>query len=315
MRRCSGEPAAPAVQSVAGSAALARHLFPRHADPPPRALRTRRALLQLQADNTELQAEIQHLAATLRAALASSPEAGQAGCLDGEPSFQHAAQHHPDLQHILQDLGQHQHSHAHLATGTPACSGGGDSGAHFDVATGAAGAPPVYHQPTEVSQATLSCSMQHPGSICCSKLSAAVDPEGASCAVSLHTTARCTADGATVHRHLSPEELRALAAHALVSAAHSFSQQAAAEYRAKGGPQQVGGGCTANDCGCVTALRTAGGAARPQPKCLPLGSPALNRRNHSSCRCAGCGVAARRAGAGAGPGAGGQRRAHASLPV
>jgi hypothetical protein len=145
---------------------------------------------------------------------------------------------------MLRDLEQHKHSHAHLALDAPACSGGGDSHAHLD------GAPtPVYHQPTGVSQATLSCSMQHPGSICCSKLSAAVEPEGDACTVSLHTTARCTADGATVHRHLAPEELRALAAHALVSAAHSFSQAAAAEYRAKGGPQQVRGWVRASGLG------------------------------------------------------------------
>ena len=102
---------------------------------------------------------------------------------------------------------------------------------------------PQYHQPAEVSQATLSCSMQHPGSICCSKLSSTVDPGGAACTISLHTTARCTADDATVHRHLSPEELRALAAHALVGAAHTFSQVATAEYRAsKGAPQVRRGG-------------------------------------------------------------------------
>ncbi len=52
-------------------------------------------------------------------------------------------------------------------------------------------------------------------------------------------TCRCTADDSTVHRHLAPEELRALAAHALVGAAHSFSQAATADYRKRLGPPQV----------------------------------------------------------------------------
>ena len=43
-----------------------------------------------------------------------------------------------------------------------------------------------------------------------------------------------------MHRHLEPEELRALAAHALVGAAHSFSQAATADYRKRLGPPQVG---------------------------------------------------------------------------
>ncbi|KAL4858171.1 hypothetical protein ACK3TF_001664 [Chlorella vulgaris] len=50
---------------------------------------------------------------------------------------------------------------------------------------------------------------------------------------------RCTADDATIHRHLAPEELRSLAAQALVSAAHSFSLAAATEYRLKAGPPEA----------------------------------------------------------------------------
>lgn len=75
--------------------------------------------------------------------------------------------------------------------------GGGTTLASLDTLPGAAAVPP-YHQPTSVSHATLSCSMQHPGSICCSKLSSAMDPGGAACTVSLHTTARWVASGAVV---------------------------------------------------------------------------------------------------------------------
>lgn len=68
---------------------------------------------------------------------------------------------------------------------------------------------------------------------------------------------RCTADDATIHRHLAPEELRSLAAQALVSAAHSFSLAAATEYRLKAGPPEVCvgvGGCeSVNGRGCSRA--------------------------------------------------------------
>ena len=50
---------------------------------------------------------------------------------------------------------------------------------------------------------------------------------------------RCTADDATVHRHLCPEELQALAAHALVGAAQAFFQASTAQYRAAVAPPQV----------------------------------------------------------------------------
>ncbi|PSC70153.1 phosphatidylinositol kinase [Micractinium conductrix] len=152
----------------------------------------------------------------------------------------------------LEQLGGAPHSHAHYdaaGAGDGASwqqAGGTGAGSlslpSVDVFEGLESGEPVpvprYHQPPSVSQATLSCSMQHPGSICCSKLSSALDPGGAACTISLHTTARCTADDATVRRHLQPEELRALAAHALVGAAHAFSQAATAEYRSKTAPLQ-----------------------------------------------------------------------------
>lgn len=93
----------------------------------------------------------------------------------------------------------------------------------------------------------------------------------------------CTADDATVHRHLAPEELRALAAHALVGAAHSFSQAATADYRQKLGPPQVRaarlgdnlvarlaacrpGGASARQVGAATGVTTGG---RPSALCCP----------------------------------------------
>ncbi|KAL4436762.1 hypothetical protein ABPG75_003901 [Micractinium tetrahymenae] len=211
----------------------------------------RRCVLQLQADNAELQAEIQHLAGSLRAALETGTAA--AAALGWQQAEQ---QDHDDTageqrQHAQQALQHHhgQEAAAVLHTHTLGHNGSISSGswhasvdggsvlASLDALSGAAAVPP-YHQPTSVSHATLSCSMQHPGSICCSKLSSALDPGGAACTISLHTTSRCTADDTEVHRHLSPEELRALAAQALVGAAHAFSQAAIAEYRAKAGPPQ-----------------------------------------------------------------------------
>lgn len=209
----------------------------------------RRCVLQLQADNAELQAEIQHLAGSLRAALETGTAAAAAlGWHQAEQEEQE--QDDGPGHHQQQSLGHphhheaaavlHTHTLGHdgsIGSGSwhASVDGGGSMLASLDALPGSAAVPP-YHQPTSVSHATLSCSMQHPGSICCSKLSSALDPGGAACTISLHTTARCTADDTTVHRHLSPEELRALSAQALVGAAHAFSQAAIAEYRAKAGP-------------------------------------------------------------------------------
>lgn len=315
---------------------------------------------QLQADNAELQAELQHLAATLRAALAASPDCASgaaAASLGGSVDLSADG-----VQHLDGFLPAHNHTHLQLGHGHGACheshsltasmlssvdtpppalehaldeqaDSQGPNGSPAGPAAGLA-APPVYHQPSAVARATLSCSMQHPGSICCTKLSSTVDPSGAACTISLHTTARCgfgrggchevlplllllraaatpaaaatasgrqgavrtsgmrhmplptnltavlapllqpgspaymrtstvtgpqptsiltnpspaahppcrcTADDSTVHRHLEPEELRALAAHALVGAAHSFSQAATADYRKRLGPPQARG--------------------------------------------------------------------------
>lgn len=224
----------------------------------------RREVEQLQADNAELQAELQHLAATLRAALAASPDCASgaaAASLGGSVDLSADG-----VQHLDGFLPAHNHTHLQLGHGHGACheshsltasmlssvdtpppalehaldeqaDSQGPNGSPAGPAAGLA-APPVYHQPSAVARATLSCSMQHPGSICCTKLSSTVDPSGAACTISLHTTARCTADDSTVHRHLEPEELRALAAHALVGAAHSFSQAATADYRKRLGPPQ-----------------------------------------------------------------------------
>ena len=64
-----------------------------------------------------------------------------------------------------------------------------------------------------------------------------------------------------MRRHLAPEELRALAAHALVGAAHSFSQASTADYRAKLGLLQVRGrGASRPAWGLAAAL-----AALPRP--------------------------------------------------
>lgn len=145
---------------------------------------------QLEADNAELQAELQHLAATLRAALTTAPDGvhvlasvdlppgglgqlnGGGGMLDWSP---------PD--------GASASMLSSFDTSPAASEANGSRGA--DPGAGGGGsAAPVYHQPTSVSRATLSCSMQHPGSICCSKLSSTVDPSGSACTISLHTTAR-----------------------------------------------------------------------------------------------------------------------------
>lgn len=172
---------------------------------------------QLQADNAELQAELQHLAAALRAALSASPDAGNS--LLGSVDFSRQG----GVAQLDGIPAPHDHTHLtlqQLGRGSPAaagcdCSGGSGSwpsvdGAGLDsaaasllssidtppaasdatVGTTGAAVPPVYHQPTSVSRATLSCSMQHPGSICCSKLSSTVDASGAACTVSLHTTTR-----------------------------------------------------------------------------------------------------------------------------
>ncbi|KAI3425989.1 hypothetical protein D9Q98_007957 [Chlorella vulgaris] len=171
-----------------------------------------RSVLQLQSDNAELQAEIDQLAFALRTALDSSLDGSHPA--DGVDLNRQPPTHH-------EHLAEHGRTHSHPCPDTSPV------------------AAPVYHEPPSVGQATLSCSVQHPGSICCSKLSSTTDPSGASCSVSLHTTARCTADDATIHRHLAPEELRSLAAQALVSAAHSFSLAAATEYRLKAGPPEA----------------------------------------------------------------------------
>ena len=159
---------------------------------------------QLQADNAELQAEVHHLAATLRAALASTPDSGQSGALDADELQQQqaAAQRFLEQQcqgadHLMHDLEQHDHSHLCLHPDGAAWQSGAYDGASsaslLSSLDGGPAAAPVYHQPPSVSQATLSCSMQHPGSICCSKLSSTLDPGGAACTISLHTTARCAA--------------------------------------------------------------------------------------------------------------------------
>lgn len=184
-------------------------------EPTPGEEALQRAVQQLQADNAELQAEVHHLAATLRAALASTPDSGQSGTLDADELQQQqaAAQRFLEQQcqgadHLMLDLEQHDHSHLCLHPDGAAWQSGAYDGASsaslLSSLDGGPAAAPVYHQPPSVSQATLSCSMQHPGSICCSKLSSTLDPGGAACTISLHTTARCTADGTTVRRHLAP---------------------------------------------------------------------------------------------------------------
>ncbi len=171
---------------------------------------------QLQADNAELQAELQHLAATLRAALAAAPDGASgaaAASLGGSVDIAGAG-----VQHLDGFLPAHDHTHLQLGHGHDSChetrsitasmlssvdtppaalehavddsNGQGPNGAP-GVPIAGLGVAPVYHQPTAVSRATLSCSMQHPGSICCTKLSSTVDPSGAACTISLHTTARC----------------------------------------------------------------------------------------------------------------------------
>ena len=184
-----------------------------HPQPLPRP-RRRRAVPQLQADNAELQAELQHLATTLKAALAAAPDAGSgaaAASLGGSIDLSAAG-----VQQL--DGFPPPHDHTHLDLGScsgDGCNGGSDlhsltasmlssvdtspaavehapdpADGEAAVAVAGLGVAPVYHQPTAVSRATLSCSMQHPGSICCTKLSSTVDPSGAACTISLHTTAR-----------------------------------------------------------------------------------------------------------------------------
>ena len=178
----------------------------------------RRVVQQLEADNAELQAELQHLAATLRAALAAAPDGGSLlasvdmppggmGQVDGiPPPHNHT---HLDLQHAeraaaaaaggdgaggVLDWSPPDGASASLLSSfdpAPAASeAGAGPGSAAHGGSGGGAAAPVYHAPTSVSRATLSCSMQHPGSICCSKLSSTVDPSGAACTISLHTTAR-----------------------------------------------------------------------------------------------------------------------------
>lgn len=176
--------------------------------PPPACWPCCRCVLQLQADNAELQAEIQHLAGSLRAALETGTAAAAAlGWHQAEQEEQE--QDDGPGHHQQQSLGHphhheaaavlHTHTLGHdgsIGSGSwhASVDGGGSMLASLDALPGSAAVPP-YHQPTSVSHATLSCSMQHPGSICCSKLSSALDPGGAACTISLHTTARWVAAG------------------------------------------------------------------------------------------------------------------------
>ena len=173
-----------------------------------------REVEQLQADNAELQAELQHLAATLRAALAAAPDGTSgvaAASLGGSVDLAG-----PGVQHLDGFLPAHDHTHLQLGHSDDCCHESRsitasmlssvdtppaalehalDEHGNGQGPQGTPAVPPVYHQPTAVSRATLSCSMQHPGSICCTKLSSAVDPSGAACTISLHTTARCALRG------------------------------------------------------------------------------------------------------------------------
>ena len=178
--------------------------------PSPPLARPCREVEQLQADNAELQAELQHLAATLRAALTAAPDGTSgvaAASLGGSVDLAG-----PGVQHLDGFLPAHDHTHLQLGHGDDCCHESRsitasmlssvdtppaalehalDEHGNGQGPQGAPAVPPVYHQPTAVSRATLSCSMQHPGSICCTKLSSTVDPSGAACTISLHTTARC----------------------------------------------------------------------------------------------------------------------------
>ena len=66
--------------------------------------------------------------------------------------------------------------------------------------------------------ATVSCVMQHPGALCCTRSTVREDPNGGAITISLETTAKAT-DDAAVRGLLSNEQLAGLAAQALLSAA------------------------------------------------------------------------------------------------
>eukprot|EP00887_Chlorella_sp_A99_P007513 scaffold2.g7513.t1 len=148
----------------------------------------RRAVEHLKSLNADLQAEIAQVVRSLSVALDSIP------ALDAPTDQQ------------LQD--------ASAAAGATAAA-----------ATDSQGGPPVYHQPTEVAQARLSCSVPHPGALCCTK-TAVTEVDGAF-VINMSTTARAT------RSELNPEDLAAIGARALECAAVDFSHSRSAAAQAR----------------------------------------------------------------------------------
>lgn len=77
---------------------------------------------------------------------------------------------------------------------------------------------PTSTTPPAAVATTVSCVMQHPGALCCTRSTIREDPTGGSVTISLETTAKAT-DDAAGRALLSNEELGGLAAQALLSVA------------------------------------------------------------------------------------------------